>query len=156
MSVIGNVPQFLRENKHKNSSGGTSGVFQFTRKNDELIWLWLATQPELFDACNSFMEGNRGSRPSWVTWFPIQERVIDGFNAAHGDTLLIDVGGGRGHEVAGFHRAFPSAPGKLYLEDLPHVINDVLDLDPAIERLPQDFFAPQAVQGTSTITAPVK
>lgn len=95
------------------------------------------------------MEADRGSRPSWLEWLPVKERVIDGFNPTVGDTLLADAAGGRGHDIQAFHKKFPDAPGHLFVEDQPHVIEDMRDLDQSIERIGFDLFDKQTVKGLS-------
>jgi hypothetical protein len=61
--------------------------------------------------------------------------------------LLVDIGGGLGHDLAAFHARFPSLSGRLILQDLPAVINDIEELSPSIERTVYDFFTPQPVKG---------
>lgn len=66
--------------------------------------------------------------------------------------LLVDIGAGRGHDLMGFRKRFPDAPGKLILEDLETVIDEVhgaQDLEAArIETVSFDFFAQiQPVKG---------
>ena len=156
MPLLPKIPAFLRQLKHKNPSGATSGVFQYSEKMEISIWEWLAKEPELFQAFNDFMEGNRGSRTSWVQWFPIQERLIDGFDTKQGDTLLVDVAGGYGHDISHFREVFPQASGRLVLEDLPMVINDIGDLHPSIEKVPLDFFNPQTIVGMSSLSHVLK
>jgi len=150
MPLLPNVPAFLQQLKYQNPSGASSGVFQYSKKIDISIWEWLATEPELFRACNEFMEGNRGSRTSWVKWYPVQEQLLDGFDANQGDTLMVDIAGGYGHDVAQFRETFPQAPGRLVLEDLPMVINAIGGLHPSIEKVAFDFFTPQVIVGRSS------
>lgn len=75
----------------------------------ESLWVGISQDQERLDICNTFMEADRGSRPSWLNWFPVKERVIDGFDPTVSDTLLVDVAGGRGHDIQAFHRKFPDA-----------------------------------------------
>lgn len=61
--------------------------------------------------------------------------------------LLVDIGGGRGHDLLEFRNRFPEAPGKLVLEDLPSVIDEVRDAQDLnagdVDAVPYDFFAGQ-------------
>ena len=41
--------------------------------------------------------------------------------------LLVDIGGGRGHDLEAFKHTNPNAEGKLVLQDLPPVIYDIKD-----------------------------
>ena len=58
------------------------------------------------------------------------------------------MGGGKGHELANFHKAHPDIPGRLILQDLPIVLDKVRD-NPSqdIELMNYDFFTPQPVKG---------
>ena len=121
---------------------------------------WLCQDPAALSRFNSFMEGQRANRPYWGDWFPVRERilttgtgeekkVLNGDSA--GQPLLVDIGGGRGHDLLAFRERFPvsEAPGTLVLEDLPGVIDeareaaaqDALGGLQGIETVPYDFFA---------------
>ena len=110
----------------------------------------MAARPDVMTDFNSFMESDRGSRPDWVDWFPVQQQLLDGFKADEEAVLLVDVAGGRGHDIALFKNKFPQAPGRLVLQDLPRVIDDVENLHEGIERCSHDFFTPQPIKGQST------
>lgn len=80
-------------------------------------------------------------------FYPVQDRLINGFDQ-HGDaTLLVDVGGSFGHDIGEFHRKFPDAPGRLVLQDLPVVISQITNLDNKIERMEYDFYTEQPIKG---------
>ncbi|KAB5545828.1 O-methyltransferase-domain-containing protein [Coniochaeta sp. 2T2.1] len=71
-------------------------------------------------------------------------------NFMEGDVLLVDVGGGFGHETSALHAAHPELPGKLIVQDLESVVSK----DRASKTLPDivalqthDFFFPQPVVG---------
>ena len=53
---------------------------------------------------------------------------------SHGanDILLVDVGGGKGHDLIKFSTKYPSARGRLVLQDLPSVIQNLEGLSPGI------------------------
>lgn len=92
------------------------------------------------------MEGSQANTAHWADWFPVQERLLDGVVAE--SPLLVDVGGGRGHELVGFKERFPSATGQLVLEDLPSVLDGIRSLDGDIQKVNHDFFKPQPIKGT--------
>lgn len=56
-----------------------------------------------------------GARRYWVDWFPVQRRVLDGIDPEK--VLLVDVGGGKGHDVLAFQARFPGR-GRLVVQDL--------------------------------------
>ncbi|PYH85720.1 methyltransferase [Aspergillus uvarum CBS 121591] len=110
---------------------------------------WLAIKPGHLDACNTFMEADRGSRPSWLEWFPVQEPLIEGYQKGDSDVLLVDVAGRRGHDIAAFQTKFPDAPGRLVLEDLSQVLESAV-VHPKIDHISFDLFKPQPIQGART------
>ena len=76
---------------------------------------------------------------------------MDGFDERVSDVLLLDVGGGRGHDVFTFAARHLQHPGKLVLQDRPPVIAAVLETGSENDRpfiaAAHDFFAPQPVVG---------
>jgi hypothetical protein len=97
------------------------------------------------------MTGIRHSRPSWVTWFPVEEQILQDYR--EDTTLLVDVGGGWGHDVVAFQEKFaPAAP--LGLQDLPLVTSQVPALPSNIEVMSYDFLTDvQPVKGLRTISS---
>ena len=88
----------------------------------------------------------------WCDWFPVQERILDGFDSARGNgegngaVLLVDVGGGQGHYIKRFRDTFPNTPGRLILQDL-HARKDSEPVGQGIEFIEHNFFDPQPVKG---------
>ncbi|KAJ5114417.1 hypothetical protein NUU61_000176 [Penicillium alfredii] len=146
MPTLAKLPEFLRRHNFHNPAGALNGPLQYAEKIDESVWTWLPRNPEYLDNCNTFMEGDRGARPSWLEWFPVKERLLDGARP-DGDVLMVDVAGGRGHDLLAFAEKFPHAPGRLVLEDLPHVVDESTVDTTRIEKKPFDLFKPQPVQG---------
>ncbi|GKZ29847.1 hypothetical protein AbraIFM66950_006708 [Aspergillus brasiliensis] len=149
MPTLAKVPEFLRNTNFQNPSGALNGALQYAEKTDKSLWDWVPTQPGFLDACNTFMEADRGSRPSWLEWFPVKERIIDGFDGSESDVLLVDVAGGRGHDLVAFQSKFFEVEGRLILEDLPHVVAEATQ-HPKIEHVPFDLFQAQPIQGART------
>jgi hypothetical protein len=95
------------------------------------------------------MQGLFGTpqRLGWTDWFPLEEVCFDGFDGSKSPYLFVDVAGGKGHECDLLLRKHPKLQGKLVLEELPFVIDDISDLDIRVERVKHDFTTPQPVQG---------
>lgn len=71
-----------------------------------------------------------------------------------GDTpLLVDIGGNLGYDLQGLKKLFPDIDwkGKLILQELPWVLDDITDLDEEIIKMEYNFFKPQPVKGKSSI-----
>lgn len=109
------------------------------------LFPYLAGNPEYGQAFDDLMTVRRA--PTWAKWFEIfpAKDKIGGSEMGMGDALLVDVGGGVGHWTQQFHQAFPDTPGRIILQDQPHVIA-VTELD-GIDTMAYDFFTPQPVVG---------
>lgn len=93
------------------------------------------------------MGGVNQGRASWLDFYPVQERLVDGFDGSPDAVMLVDVGGGYGHDLDAFRRRNIDAPGRLVLEDLGVALGQITDLHPKIERLEHDFFTEQPIKG---------
>ena len=143
------MPEYFKKQGYKNIAAHP-GVFQYTHKTDLPTFAWLMDHPYLMSHFNVFMSSSRVGRPDWFTLFPMDKILFQGLKPDL--PVLVDVGGGKGHDIQAFHKAYPNHPGKLVLQDLPPVIAEIKDLDSAIERQPHDFFTRQPVQGTCFVS----
>lgn len=118
---------------------------------------YIEKDPKAFKDFDAFMTATRRSRPVFTEWFPVQERILDGYipgndQAGEGhadDVLIVDVGGGQGQNLERFKSKFPQAPGRLILEDRPRTVAEVNFSAAGMEAIPYDFFTPQPVKGTA-------
>ncbi|KAJ5696845.1 hypothetical protein N7536_007257 [Penicillium majusculum] len=145
LPIIQKTPEFFQKSGYKNPGDPVDGPFQHAYNTTGSCWDWLAKNPDALDRFNTFMEGGRDDTSHWTDWFPAQEQLLDGVSTD--SPLLVDIGGGRGHDLLGFKQKFPAAAGKLVLEDLPSVIEDIQKLDSGIQRVKHNFFEPQPVKG---------
>lgn len=65
------------------------------------------------------------------------------------DVLVVDVGGGVGHDLIAFKEKHPELQGKLIVQDIATVIDGIApgSLPEGIEAMKYDFFTPQPVKG---------
>ncbi|KAJ5500802.1 O-methyltransferase family 2 [Penicillium expansum] len=98
---------------------------------------------------NDYLGGYNLGRPLWMDpgVYPVNERLIDGADSSPDAPFLVDIGGNVGHDLVRFQSRYPNAPGKLILQDLPMMIHQIKDLDPAIVRMEYDFNNEQPVKG---------
>lgn len=92
----------------------------------------------------TFIGNTRGAREYWTDWLPVQKRLVDG--AKELSPLLVDMGGGKGHVLLEFQAKHPQGR-HLVLQDLADVTDDLVDLDPAVERTTYDLFTDQPLKG---------
>lgn len=148
------TPEYLEATGYRNPEDPLFAPLQYTNNMKEDGFSWLCENPDALARFNNFMEGQRADRPHWADWFPVQDRVLANADPNPDRALIVDIGGGRGHDLLGFRKRFPDAPGKLVLEDLPLVIDEVQgaqDLDAArIVPIKYNFFTEQQpVKGES-------
>jgi hypothetical protein len=100
------------------------------------------------------MGATGGTRSYWWDWYDIQGRLLNGYDKKEGGILLVDVGGGKGHDIQIFHERFAvSHTGCLVLQDMPSVIEGIQgdNIDGSIKKMGHDFFEPQPVKGQYTM-----
>lgn len=146
MTSLTVMPAFLAKNKWQNPVGPDT-MFHVSHNTKLDLFPYLIQHPKQLSNFNSFMGGQRQNRKNWYELFPMDQILFDGFKGGKEDALLLDIGGGRGHDLQEFRRKFPEAAGKLILQDLPEVIDDISDLNPEIVRMKYDFFTPQPIKG---------
>ncbi|KAI0122601.1 S-adenosyl-L-methionine-dependent methyltransferase [Daldinia grandis] len=142
------APRWFKKTGYQLPSDPAKGIIQATHGFSEPLFTWF-TRPEAkeaWDDANTFFEGDRGSSPSWASWFPVEEKLLKG--CSKDLPVLVDVGGGRGHDVVEFCRAFPDVEGRVVLQDQQPVLDSsVADLPPTIEKSRIDFFQEAPVKG---------
>lgn len=113
-------------------------------KTDVHSFEWLAYQPRLQHAFNIVMATWRSQRGP--RWFDVYSAAAELKVSDAPDALLVDVGGGIGHDVVGFKKRFPNVKGRLIVQDIPVVVADALHLPDGVEVMGHDFFAAQPVK----------
>lgn len=151
------MPDFFQETKFRMPAGKTKPTaFQYALQTHQTFYQYLNSNAALLHHFDKFMARSRPERPDWFTFYPVRERL---FAAAtrddeqvEGGVVLIDIGGGEGHDVEALRAAFPdvfASRGKLILQDLPAVVANIKTpaSETTVERQPHDFFTPQPVHG---------
>jgi hypothetical protein len=142
------APEFFRQNNNKFPDSDKNTPFQLAFGTDLTYFAWLGQNPDLARDFQQWMTLKQRASPSWIDWFDIQGCIIDGAETqSSSSVLLVDVGGGEGSYVKQFEENFPKAPGRLILQDLPHVISGIENPPTNVELVSHDFFTPQSIQG---------
>ncbi|KAI9836770.1 MAG: hypothetical protein M1819_000935 [Sarea resinae] len=144
--AIVKLPVYLESTDYATPSDAFHGPWQYAMQTDLHHFDWLKTKPKLQAAFNNVMGMRRAGRgEEWFDFYPVAEKLRV---EKPDDVLLIDIGGGRGHDLVDFHRRHSNLPGKLILQDLPTAIDDINEpLPSSIEAQRHDFFTPQPVKG---------
>ncbi|KAJ5336662.1 hypothetical protein MYU51_005707 [Penicillium brevicompactum] len=147
---FGAFPSFFKGNGYKTPAlGTTDGPFQSAHKVDISFPQWLVGNPPYLQYFNSYMSAYRAGKPNWCDngFYPVADRLLNGFDASVSDVLLVDVGGGRGHDIATFGSQFSPLPGRLVLQDREQVINSIpADESRQFEATTHDIFTTQPVK----------
>ena len=79
-------------------------------------------------------------------YYPVQDRLVAGSKQDDEAVFLVDVAGGRGHDLEGLKQAHTNIKGRLILQDRPEVIQ-LAELSPGLEKMQHDFNTPQPIKG---------
>ena len=82
-------------------------------------------------------------------FYPVETSLVKGAGTDADAVLLVDVGGSLGHDIVEFHRKHPKVPGRLVLQDLPEVIEQIQEPLVGIEPMAHNFFKEQPIKGQS-------
>ncbi|KAL9084574.1 MAG: hypothetical protein Q9165_007999 [Trypethelium subeluteriae] len=139
-------PKFIHESGNRCPHLPNDGFVQYAHQTKHNVFDLLNNMPSLLEDFNTFMGNTMGTNQYWVDWYPVEERLLQDMDPL--TTLLVDIGGGKGHDLQAFHTKYPNR-GRLILQDLPQGLNSIQerDLDPEIERMIHNFFTVQPVQG---------
>ena len=154
------LPAYLEKTGYKNPDDQDNGPFQFGTEMQESknLFMYMVTENQkLLGSFQTFFEADRGSRPNWVDWFPVKEKILDDATRPIDEesVLYVDVAGGRGHELLAFKRKFPEYPGRYVLYDLPQVVEDeTLQLGDAVEKRGFNFFQDTVLPGKENTRFP--
>lgn len=96
--------EHFRVNGYKCPTDSLNCPFQWTFATDLSFFRHMNQNPERQRDFNTFMSGIRGNRKHWTDWFPVESEII---SADENDTLLVDVGGGKGHDLAKLLNKYP-------------------------------------------------
>jgi hypothetical protein len=138
--------KYLKEAGYKCPTNPNDGFMQYAFQTKLSSFELFHSIPQVAKDFDAFMGNSMGARQTWVNWYPFQEHLLEGASTAEDATLLVDIGGGRGHDVIALHNKL-SAPGKIILQDLPSVLENKYELPKGVEAMPYDFFTEQPIKG---------
>lgn len=143
MTVLSRLPEYFHTKGWESPSDAFDGPFQFAIESPH-YFDFLSSNPYYQQAFNKTMTMSfRRRGKDWFDVFPVADRLRVPRDA---DPLLVDIGGGQGEDLKKFKGRFPTMPGKLFLQDLPAVVQGVQDLPAGIEVQDHDFFQVQPVK----------
>lgn len=143
------LPAYLKSISYGHPTDIADGPFQYAHQTQAPFFVWLYEKPELASCFNNYMSGYRAGKSSWVDpgFYPVEERLGNGMKQGADEVLLVDVGGGLGHDLELLKQNHAGVPGKLVLQDKEEVVKQTTAPDAVFEKMAHDFFTPQPIHG---------
>lgn len=144
------IPEYFRRLPNQMPSthpNGIAGPFKIGHDHNLEFFEWLRANPPNEVRFAQFMQAYRAGNINWYDpgFYAVKERMLEPFDHAISDTLLVDVGGGKGQDLCMFADQFPDHPGKIVLQDQDTVIAEAIE-DSRFECSSHDFFTPQPIR----------
>ncbi|KAL2020049.1 hypothetical protein VTK56DRAFT_8952 [Thermocarpiscus australiensis] len=141
--------KFLRDTKWQNPANAAYTAMHASYNTDLPNCFEYLRSVSIGPQTNHHMGSYRQGRLPWMNpkLYPVEETLFAGADASPGAPLVVDVAGGLGHDINEFKKFYPNHPGKLILQDLPVVIQDVRGIDLEIQLMSHDFLTEQPVKG---------
>lgn len=113
---------------------------------------WMKANPLTLRCFDLYMAGRRLGKTSWLDYYPIQERLVEG-TSRENVIFMVDIGGGQGHDLKNLSDKYgdKSLPGQLILQNL---VADARENSTTIfGSMAHNFFEPQPIKGASPHSA---
>ena len=140
-----NLPAYLASVNYQNPSDAANS--NFTHRFGSPLWEWLKTRPDAEVTVGGVMATYAANRPPLSEVYPTANLVEQA--KARDGVLLVDIGGGEGHDSTSFAKAHPLKHGSIVLQDRADSLQNATALDPAIHKMEYDFFTSQPVRGAA-------
>lgn len=144
--VLLKLPEYFASNGFKEPENPSHGPYPFIF-GGKTFWERAKEQPILQEHFDNFMTAQRVG-PNWIDLCPIDEVFGSGLRVDPDAVLLVDIGGGVGHDLIYFRSKHGHLPGRLVVQDLPATI-DYARQQPheGVELHAYDMFTPQPIKG---------
>jgi hypothetical protein len=145
MQITTKLFDYFELNGYKNPEDAYDAPFQLAYNTKSHYFEWLSQNPTVQQVFNSVMTQTQQYRGAdWFDIYPVREKL----RVPTDRVLLVDIGGGIGHDIMAFKKRFPDLPGKLVLQDLPQVIDTINEpLLEGVTAIGHSMFEPQPIRG---------
>ncbi|KAM0801134.1 S-adenosyl-L-methionine-dependent methyltransferase [Usnea florida] len=144
LPTILNLVPCSRKHEFQSPANTSQSAFDYTFGSS--FFDWMKENPAILRSYDLYMAGRRVGKPSWLDFYPIEERLLQGTSLENA-ILMVDIGGGQGHELKSLSNKYgdKGLPGQLILQDMVAPNREVCDS--AFEYMVHNFFEPQPVKG---------
>ncbi|KAJ5621336.1 hypothetical protein N7528_006119 [Penicillium herquei] len=136
------TPEFFQKTGYKSPTDPENGPFQYTKGYKGDLFKYFADNPREGESFNHCMGAVMAMQTTWLKIIPMDD-FLSGVDPEL--PLVVDIGGNLGHDLDKFRVAYPDTASRLYLQDLPEVIERSTCPDP-VNKMAHDFFQPQPVK----------
>lgn len=145
-AIINLIP-CLEKHEFRNPADASQSPFDYAFGAS--FFDWMKENPVTCRCFELYMAGRRVGKASWLDYYPIEERLVEGTDLENG-VFMIDIGGGLGHDLKSLGDRYgdKGLPGRLILQDL--VAGTSEDSTATFERMVHNFFEPQPMKVTSS------
>jgi hypothetical protein len=150
-SVWTATPAWLAQRSWQNPSDArdTPSATTWNTPNTTLFE-YLSQNPVQGARFGCMMAMQAGGKTMWADEgaYPVRERLG---NASDDEVLVVDIGGGAGHDLLGFRARYPDLKGKLVLQEMPYMVEKIKRegaCEGVVELMDHDFYGEQPVKGS--------
>jgi demethylsterigmatocystin 6-O-methyltransferase len=144
------APAFHRQNGYKNPTDPIKTVFSLAYgKPDGAAFFEILMSTPHAQAMNVYISNFNKDRKDWSDFYPVEERLGKGAETNSDAVMMVDVGGGLGHQAVGLKKKFPQLPGRFVVQDLMSLPPESDRVD-GVEYVVHDFLKEQPIKGSWT------
>ena len=136
----------LAKYEFQNPVDASKSAFNYTFGSS--FFDWMKENPVTLRCFDLYMSGRRVGKASWLDYYPIEERLVEG-TSLENPIFMVDIGGGQGHDLKSLRDKYGDRglPGRLILQD--SVVDTRKDSTTIFEPMVHNFFEPQPIKGAS-------
>lgn len=112
---------------------------------------YLTTRPDLAQWTAEYMAAVKAASPTWMNGaVPLSDFQLGASEVEGGRMMMVDVGGGLGHQCLALRRARPELGGRMVVQDVGFMVSQVDRVEAereGVEVMVHDFLTAQAVRG---------
>lgn len=142
--------EYSRKRGWQNPTDSKDTALMYAYNTGQDMFSWIQSQGYI----THFNDHMAGYRPSpWMSTgrYPIEQRLIDGADKSLTAPFWVDIGGCLGRDLSDLRRYCQHIPGRLILQDLPHVIRQVNKMYLPFDAMEHDFFTEQPIKGKKAL-----
>ena len=121
----------------------------FEYAHGQPLWEYFRDNPKSKKDFDLYMGASNNDEPEyWFDTYPAASKLQKASISDEEAVAIVDIAGGRGHDIGSFRSRYPDLQGRFVLEDLPETFKAEGYKPPkGVEVQPYDFFTPQPIRG---------